>query len=541
MSFSEVLHGGQAAAEQQQRSPVLMMALLVAVSYLFYRLTVPPSSLKTPKTSQIVASPSTFPFYGLGSTQFYSDRWGFLRRWQGDAHKDDPLLEKRAVRCNCSNKVLITSHGADAAETFFHDRNLSFSKGYSVMFAGIPQLPAWLHRRSETEVHLQDDEQRHFFQTQLKLATNSQRLDQLLPQMFEDSFARFAKLPKEGGLMDMHKVIYPLIFQISVRNLALAEDARDEKRCHLIEKHFWAFQDYSGFFQTHFPLLPLPGTIKRWYGIIRLTMLLKEGIESRRREGRREDDHIQTMIDAGHDTQRMINFIIGGLFAAIINTTGMLAWTLVLIAADPPILARVREELDDFLRKEAEARGDEFDELSVEEQLSRVPIESWESNLPYFDACLKETMRYLNISVLFRAYDPKKKGSAPTVYGGEQLREGEYVSFWLAGTHLNPDIYPNPLTYDPDRYFVRKEGSGPNEFLGWGAGLHPCTGMRFAKLEIKTCASCFLRTFPDYKPVDLDGNPYNRDNVPLPDLDSEHRRFPDKPLALAYTRRFSPR
>lgn len=48
--------------------------------------------------------------------------------------------------------------------------------------------------------------------------------------------------------------------------------------------------------------------------------------------------------------------------------------------------------------------------------------------------------------------------------------------YLIDDVHMNPEIYPDPLTWDPARYAPGREEDKkvPNAFLGWGAGFHPC-------------------------------------------------------------------
>lgn len=57
------------------------------------------------------------------------------------------------------------------------------------------------------------------------------------------------------------------------------------------------------------------------------------------------------------------------------------------------------------------------------------------------------------------------------------------------------------LRFDPSRYERLEDKKQNIAFVGWGAGRHPCIGMRFAKLEIKCITAMFLSGF-DYDVVD---------------------------------------
>jgi cytochrome P450 len=74
----------------------------------------------------------------------------------------------------------------------------------------------------------------------------------------------------------------------------------------------------------------------------------------------------------------------------------------------------------------------------------------------------------------------------------ELLQEFEYEGFtipkgwrlfWHVGrSHMSPEFFPNPKTFDPSRF----GGTGPPPFtyLGFGGGPHSCLGIDFARTEM---------------------------------------------------------
>ena len=68
------------------------------------------------------------------------------------------------------------------------------------------------------------------------------------------------------------------------------------------------------------------------------------------------------------------------------------------------------------------------------------------------------------------------------------VKQGDYLAYPMTGVHLNLEYYLEPLKYNPDRWFrpdpVPKVA---HSFLGWGAGQHPCAGMKAFKFEMKSC------------------------------------------------------
>ncbi|CAD6892248.1 unnamed protein product [Tilletia laevis] len=153
------------------------------------------------------------------------------------------------------------------------------------------------------------------------------------------------------------------------------------------------------------------------------------------------------------------------------------------------------------------------------EQLQALSLAEWENGFPTIEAALKETIRLNADGTQFRlnAGDATAGTSAPKVQG-EEVHKGEFLGYC-----------------DPDRW-ARGEGSGDMEYLGWGTGMHPCTGMRFAKLEIKNFATTILALmdWESYNP--RSGEVYTIGTLPAPQLNYGHR-LPLGPVSLRFTRR----
>ncbi|KAH8968962.1 hypothetical protein BDL97_02G010600 [Sphagnum fallax] len=67
-------------------------------------------------------------------------------------------------------------------------------------------------------------------------------------------------------------------------------------------------------------------------------------------------------------------------------------------------------------------------------------------------------------------------------YGGFTIPKG-WRLFWHVGrSHMSPEFFPNPKTFDPSRF----EGTGPPPFtyLAFGGGPHSCLGVEFARTEM---------------------------------------------------------
>jgi len=105
---------------------------------------------------------------------------------------------------------------------------------------------------------------------------------------------------------------------------------------------------------------------------------------------------------------------------------------------------------------------------------------------------------------------------------GEQIiKRGDFLSYSLGDVHLNSRYYPEPYKYDPGRWL--RPDPLPNAaytFLGWGAGRHPCTGVKVAKLEMKLIMAMFLMRY-EFDLVDKDGKFPNP--LPVPNRNDGHQ------------------
>ena len=133
------------------------------------------------------------------------------------------------------------------------------------------------------------------------------------------------------------------------------------------------------------------------------------------------------------------------------------------------------------------------------EKLAAIPVSGWEDELPALDACIRETHRLSLVGLIMRRSPHKMR------IEGKAVRRGDFLGYLLGDAHLNPEYYPEPHKYDPGRWL--RPDPVPDTtfpFLGWGAGRHPCTGMKVAKLELKLISAIFLTRY-EYELVDEHG------------------------------------
>jgi cytochrome P450 len=182
-------------------------------------------------------------------------------------------------------------------------------------------------------------------------------------------------------------------------------------------------------------------------------------------------------------------------------------WVLIHLAIHPEWKEKCRKEIQDLIARHVD---DSPSTATLYEKLAAIPLSAWEDELPVLDACTRESQRTTVGGALLR------RNLRGEVRINEQVvKRGDFLAYPTADVHLNPEYYPDPYKYDPGRWL--RPDPVPNTaypFVGWGAGRHPCPGMRVAKLEIKLILAIFLMRY-EFDLVDEDGK--FPDPLPVPD------------------------
>jgi retinoid hydroxylase len=107
-------------------------------------------------------------------------------------------------------------------------------------------------------------------------------------------------------------------------------------------------------------------------------------------------------------------------------------------------------------------------------------------------------MTYLErtIEEVGRIYPPIAGGFRGVVeeveFDGYRIPKGWLVFYRASATHLDPDIFPNPYYFDPDRHLQRLPEYA---LVTYGGGPRSCLGMNFARMEVKIIAALLLRSY----------------------------------------------
>ena len=152
------------------------------------------------------------------------------------------------------------------------------------------------------------------------------------------------------------------------------------------------------------------------------------------------------------------------LFASQDATSSASTWLFQLMADRPEILDRVRQE------NLAARNGDPSVRFSMDLL----------ENLPFTRAVVKETLRY-RPPVIMVPYVAKKAFPVTEDY---TVPKGSMIipSCWPA-LH-DPEAYPDPHTFDPDRWISGDAEAQNKNWLVFGTGPHYCLGQTYAQLNL---------------------------------------------------------
>ncbi|MFE7122323.1 cytochrome P450, partial [Streptomyces sp. NPDC057654] len=192
-----------------------------------------------------------------------------------------------------------------------------------------------------------------------------------------------------------------------------------------------------------------------------LTVLLAPRPDGAAGQDRDEAKDRRSALISGH--------IWGFMIAGIETTASLMSWMLQILVSHPEHYARVQEEVDEVLS----AGTPDLEGLQRLGQLDRVLNEVLRMYAP----------TWLSTRVTRR----------PAVLGGYTLPPGANVFFSPWALHRDPDVFPHPHRFDPDRWLDKNTPRTPHQgFMPFGAGTRKCIGDAFAVAEAKAALAVLL-------------------------------------------------
>ncbi|XP_037431846.1 cytochrome P450 87A3-like [Triticum dicoccoides] len=258
-------------------------------------------------------------------------------------------------------------------------------------------------------------------------------------------------------------------------------------------------KNFDAFFQgmVSFPLY-FPGTT--FYGCIqgrkKLQNVLKDLLKERLSTPQmRHGDFLDEVVDelrSGTGTMNekfAVDFVAALLFGTFATISSALAVGMKLLSDHPNVVESLKEEHEAILKKREDGRTgitwDEYKSMTFTAQVTN------------------EIVRISNVSPgIFR------KALTDVPVKGYTIPAGWLVMISPMAIHLNPELYEDPLTFNPWRWQDEsKKSTLLKNFMPFGGGTRHCVGAEFSKIQI----AIFLHTLvTNYRWKEIKGGDVQR-------------------------------
>ena len=169
-------------------------------------------------------------------------------------------------------------------------------------------------------------------------------------------------------------------------------------------------------------------------------------------------NQIDTFLQAGQDT-----------------TSTALQWTLHFLSIHENIQNHCREEVLKVVESVGGWQNLSYDDLS---------------GLEYVTWTIQETLRLISV-----ASSGVRITDRPTRIGNVDVPSGARCVISILEVHRNPEVWPDPLKFDPGRFSPARKPSHPYAFIPFSAGARSCIGRYFAMDKMRTVLSGILASF----------------------------------------------
>ncbi|MCB9453583.1 MAG: cytochrome P450 [Anaerolineaceae bacterium] len=227
------------------------------------------------------------------------------------------------------------------------------------------------------------------------------------------------------------------------------------------------------------PTLPLPKFKRRDAAKKKIHEKLMTLIQKRRDHPEQYDDLITTLLstplsDGSIMTdETIVTMFMGLIFAGHETTAGQAAWLIALLLQHPDYLDRVKAEIREHI-----PAGQPIDGGVLR-------------NLTDIYYAIDETTRLRpSADTQIRTVEAAMTVGTYAIPAGWRMMVSGDTSHLLRDTFVNPEQF-DPLRFSPER----GEGKNPFAIVGFGGGIHKCSGMNFAKNEMAVITSLFFQQF----------------------------------------------
>uniref|UniRef100_A0AAG5D5N5 Cytochrome P450 n=1 Tax=Anopheles atroparvus TaxID=41427 RepID=A0AAG5D5N5_ANOAO len=226
----------------------------------------------------------------------------------------------------------------------------------------------------------------------------------------------------------------------------------------------------------------VPTYVDRWF-----RKMVNEVIRQRK-DSKRQDlfqalyDNLSVNGSVDVDENLVVGHSVTFLSEGFETSSTMMSYLLYELAVNPTIQDRVVEELQSVLK--------ETDGKLTEPSLHK---------LVYMEAAMMETLR-MHSPVFTLPRVCTKDFQLPPQFPNDTkqvtIRRGTSVVIPVHAIHYDPEVYPNPNVFDPERFMEENRKTRHRyAFLGFGEGPRLCLGMKFALHQSKIGIATLLNNY----------------------------------------------
>ncbi|XP_075541823.1 cytochrome P450 3A41-like isoform X2 [Dermacentor variabilis] len=211
-------------------------------------------------------------------------------------------------------------------------------------------------------------------------------------------------------------------------------------------------------------------------------------IEDRKSKNKVEDDFLQIFMDADYSWEDNSQKKTENATANKMSLEEITAQGLVFFVAGVETVSTAFSTTTYYLALNPECQDRVIAEVDKALSEGEVTYDSLQE-MPYLEACFKEALRLCTPdSITMRLCTEE------TTVAGIHFKPGMSVDIPLAGIHHDPEYFPEPENFNPDRFMPEnKDAIRPFTYLPFGAGPRNCVGMRLAMIQAKTTLASLLQ------------------------------------------------
>ena len=163
------------------------------------------------------------------------------------------------------------------------------------------------------------------------------------------------------------------------------------------------------------------------------------------------------------------------LFLAGSETTSTsLTFSVLYLVSYPKVQRKLHEEMDSVVGR------------------SRLPQFDDQKSLPYLEAFISEVQRHATIA----PFSVQHANLEETVYKGYYFPKNTLITFNFAAVMRDEEHFPDPMTFNPDRFLDENGKYKPNKALIYfGIGKRECLGRALAKQELYLFMAGLIQQF----------------------------------------------